>query len=369
MTRVLLAGGGTAGHVEPALNLADALVRRNPDLELIFLGTERGLEGRLVPARGYELELIEAAPLPRRPSSRSPGQLREIGRGIRQARRLITQRGIDVVVGFGGYVSLPAYLGARGRCPIVVHEANARPGLANRVGARLTPYVAQAYDGSLPRARTIGIPLRSSIVDLDRGRERAAARASLGLDPDRPCLLAFGGSQGSRRINEAVVGAAESLTAAGWQILHAFGPLNADQVESPRAAGLPWYTPVDYLDRMPEAYATADLAICRAGALTCAELAAVGLPAIYVPLPIGNGEQRLNAAGVAGAGGGLLIEDSDLSGPGLIDTLAAIRGERDRLSGMSAAAAAFGVRDSADRLADMVEDAVSGASRVMEGKP
>lgn len=357
--RVLLAGGGTAGHVEPALNLAEVMRRRQPGVELAFLGTAQGLEARLVPARGYRLELTEAAPLPRRLDRKSWSDARQIRRGVRQARDLIVREGVDVVVGFGGYVAFPAYLGARGRCAIVVHEANARPGLANRVGARLTSYVAQAYEGSLRGAKTIGIPLRSEVVNLDRASSRAGARASFGMDPDRPCLLVFGGSQGARRINAAVVDAASRLIGAGWQILHVFGPRNADQVAALLDAGQPFYTAIDYLDRMPDAYAAADLAICRAGAMTCAELAAVGLPAFYIPLPIGNGEQRLNAAEVVRAGGGRLVADDQLTADLVVRELTEVLANQDRLSEMSAAAGACGIRDAADRLADMVEAAAS----------
>lgn len=361
-----MAGGGTAGHVEPALNLADVLRGRHPDAEITFLGTRNGLEARLVPARGYELDVIEARPLPRRMTRRILSVPAGTIRAVRQARTVIEARRIDVAVGFGSYVALPAYLAARGRAAIVVHEANARAGLANRIGARLTPFVAQAYDGSIRRARTLGIPLRPDIARLNRAVDRGPARARLGLDPEMPCLLVFGGSQGARRINAAVVAAAPNLIQAGLQILHGYGAGNLDQVEPLLSRVQSHYVAQPYFDPISDAYSAADLAVCRAGALTCAELAAVGLPAIYIPFAIGNGEQRWNAAPVVDAGGGLVIDDGDVGVTRLTSEIAMILAEPGRLSRMGVAAKAFGVRDGGERLADMVEDAL--AARTASGK-
>jgi UDP-N-acetylglucosamine--N-acetylmuramyl-(pentapeptide) pyrophosphoryl-undecaprenol N-acetylglucosamine transferase len=357
--QVVLAGGGTAGHIEPALNLADALRRRDPGVGVTALGTAKGLEGRLVPARGYELRMIPAVPLPRRPS----GELATLPRRVREAlhttEEVLREVGADVVVGFGGYVSLPAYLAARRtRTPLVVHEANARPGLANRVGARFTPYVAEAVAGTLPGATRLGIPLRRSISTLDRVGSRAEARAALGLAEEGLVLLVFGGSQGAQRINAAVSAALPGLLDLGLQVLHAVGQGNIDAVTD---SG-PGYHPVAYLDRMDLAYAAADLVVSRSGALTCAELAAVGLPAIYVPFPIGNGEQRLNALPVVGAGGGLLVADEDLSGESLLADVRALVQDPERLTRMGQQAARHGVRDADERLADMVVQA-AGAGR------
>jgi UDP-N-acetylglucosamine--N-acetylmuramyl-(pentapeptide) pyrophosphoryl-undecaprenol N-acetylglucosamine transferase len=352
-----VAGGGTAGHVEPALNLADALCAADPDTVVTALGTAEGLETRLVPARGYELDLIPRVPLPRRPSAEVLSLPRRLRAAVRRVREVLSTRHADVVVGFGGFVALPAYLAARGHVPIVVHEANAKAGLANKVGRRFTPFVAEATAGSLPGAVRIGIPLRDSIAHLDREARRDAARRRWHLDPDRPCLLVFGGSQGARSLNAATVAAVRELDAAGVQVLHAYGEKNADQVAGLESVSS--YHPVDYIDGMDDAYAAADLALCRAGAMTCAELAAVGLPAIYVPLPIGNGEQRFNAAPVVSADGGLLIEDSDLTGETLVRAVLGVIAVPGRLETMSHNAARHGVRDAAARLADMVIAAAS----------
>lgn len=351
---VVLAGGGTAGHIEPALNLAAELRSRNPDVGITALGTTGGLEVDMVPARGYDLELIPAAPLPRRPSwdvLRLPGRLR---RAASETHGILTSIDADVVVGFGGYVSVPAYVAAkRNRTPFVVHEANAKPGLANRLGARFTPFVAESYAGTLRGAVRLGCPLRSAISHLDRPAARAEALELFGLDPDLRTLLVFGGSQGARRINDAVRLALPELLAAGVQVLHAVGARNV--VEEPRAG----YYPVAFIERMDAAYAVADLAVCRAGAMTCAELAAVGLPAVYVPYAAGNGEQRLNAEPVVRAGGGLLIPDSEIDSDSLCGACLPLISDPERLGDMSARASAYGIRDAAARLADLVEQAVA----------
>ncbi len=355
---VVLAGGGTAGHIEPALALADALRREDPAVGITALGTQRGLETRLVPERGYALELVPAVPLPRRPTPdlvRVPGRL---AGAVARVAEVLDDVKADVVVGFGGYVAMPAYLAARRRgVPIVVHEANARAGIANRVGARFTQLVAVSTpDTRLPHARHIGIPLRRTIATLDRAALRAQGREFFGLAGDRPVLLVTGGSQGARRLNDTVVAAAPAIAAAGVQVLHVIGPNNTVNVSLPD--GSPPYVTVPYVDRMDLGYAAADVALCRAGAMTCAEVAAVGLPAVYVPLPIGNGEQRLNAAPVVRAGGGLIVDDADLSAGWISANVVPLLRDAGRLAAMGTAAAAFGRRDADEQLARMVHEAV-----------
>jgi UDP-N-acetylglucosamine--N-acetylmuramyl-(pentapeptide) pyrophosphoryl-undecaprenol N-acetylglucosamine transferase len=360
--RVVLAGGGTAGHIEPALALADALRRYDPAIEVIFLGTERGLETRLVPMRGYQLALIPAVPLPRTLTPRLltvPGRLTG---AVNATARILDRMRADVLVGFGGYVAAPGYLAARRRhLPIVVHEANPRPGLANRLGARFTRYVYTGHpDTQLPHAAYIGIPLRHEIATLDRLALGDKARAYFGLRQDLPVLLVTGGSQGARSLNRAAFAAAPYARQAGVQVLHVVGPKNA--VEVPPPGDGPPYVTLPFVDHMDLAYAAADLAICRAGALTCAELTAVGLPAAYVPLPHGNGEQRLNAAPIAAAGGGLLIDDAQLSPDWIRDTVITLLRDPSAVAAMSEAAAALGRRDADLALAHEVLGAIGGQS-------
>ncbi|WIY01723.1 undecaprenyldiphospho-muramoylpentapeptide beta-N-acetylglucosaminyltransferase [Amycolatopsis mongoliensis] len=353
---VVVAGGGTAGHIEPALALADAVMRLRPDATVIALGTERGLENKLVPARGYELELIPPVPLPRKPTPellRLPLKVRD---SVRRTRDVLERVGADVVVGFGGYVALPAYLAARGRVPIVVHEANQSPGLANKVGARFAKRVAVAVAGTpLPNAEVVGIPLRRSITSLDRAALRAEAREHFGLDPDAPTLLVFGGSQGAQSINAAVSGAAKDLADAGVGVLHAHGPKNTLVVQE--FPGRPAYVPVPYLERMDLAYAAADVAICRSGAMTVAEVTSVGLPAVFVPLPIGNGEQATNARPAVDAGAALMVADADLSPAKVAELVVPLVTDADRVAKMGAAAVGMGHREADETLARIVLEA------------
>jgi UDP-N-acetylglucosamine--N-acetylmuramyl-(pentapeptide) pyrophosphoryl-undecaprenol N-acetylglucosamine transferase len=356
--RVAIAGGGTGGHIEPALNLADELRRRDPETHLVVFGTQRGLEVDLVPARGYALSFIPPVPLPRRVNRDLISLPNRLRTAVAAARRIMVEQQVDVLAGFGGYVSIPTYLAARrAGVPFVVHEANARPGLANRVGARLTPYVAENYAGSLPHAQRHGCPLRPAIAELDRAASREQGRQFFGLKSDGPVLLVFGGSQGAASINRAIWDVAQSLSGAGVQVLHAVGVRQRDEGVQFAARHIPGYVAVPFIDRMDLAYAAADAAVCRAGAMTCAEVAAVGLPAIYVPYAVGNGEQRLNAAPVVDAGGGRVIPDAEITGGRLRDAVLPLLQDPSALAAMSAAAAGYGIRDGAARLADMVADA------------
>ncbi|MCX5045985.1 undecaprenyldiphospho-muramoylpentapeptide beta-N-acetylglucosaminyltransferase [Aldersonia sp. NBC_00410] len=370
---VIVAGGGTAGHIEPALAVADALRRLEPSVKVTALGTARGLETTLVPERGYPLELIPPVPLPRKVSKDLLRLPKRVWDSVRRTREVIDRSGADVIVGFGGYVALPAYLAAglsrRRRVPIVVHEANAKAGIANKVGARLATRVLAAVPGSgiharrAPSAELVGIPVRSSITGLDRSAFRAGARAHFGLPQDGPVLLVFGGSQGARSLNIAVSGAAAELAAAGISVLHAHGPKNTLDLPDSARAGVPHdtarngaapYVAVPYLSRMDLAYAAADVAICRSGAMTVAEVSAVGLPAFYVPLPHGNGEQELNARPVVAQGGGTIVADAQFTPQYVIDRVIPAILDRNGLREMGLAAAGAGHRDAANEVARIV---------------
>jgi UDP-N-acetylglucosamine--N-acetylmuramyl-(pentapeptide) pyrophosphoryl-undecaprenol N-acetylglucosamine transferase len=360
VTSVLLAGGGTAGHIEPALAVADALIAIDPSIRITALGTARGLETTLVPARGYELRLIPAVPLPRKPSKdllTLPSRMRG---AIKATRAIIAEREVDVVIGFGGYVALPAYLAARGRVPIVIHEANATAGLANKIGARFAVSVAAAVDGSgLKNARVVGNPVRRSLSQLDRAALRASAREFFELAPDAPTLLVFGGSQGAARINAALAASEPDLAAAGVAVLHAYGRKNEFDVP-PSVVGTRLYAALPYLDRMDLAYAAADLVLARSGAMTVAEIAAVGLPAVYVPLPHGNGEQRLNAAAQVASGAAIIIDDADLSRETVLGKVLPLVIDGIMRDGMTASAAATAAQPADEIVATMVLDAVAG---------
>jgi UDP-N-acetylglucosamine--N-acetylmuramyl-(pentapeptide) pyrophosphoryl-undecaprenol N-acetylglucosamine transferase len=352
---VVLAGGGTAGHTSPLIATAAELQRLCPDVRLTAVGTHRGLENIVVPAAGLTLELIPPVPLPRRPGVDQALVGLRLWRAVAASVALLRRVEAGAVLGFGGYVSTPVYLAARRLgLPIVLHEQNALPGLANKLAARLTRHVYTSFpDTPLPHAHYLGLPLRRSITGLDRSAARADARRGFGLDPDPPTLLVSGGSQGAASINRAVLGARSQLLAAGIQVLHVLGPRNLtdETVPSRDEATGAGYHPVAYVDRMEDAYAAADLMLGRCGASTVLETAAVGLPAVFVPYPHGNGEQARNAQLVVTVGGGLLLADADCTAGWVAEMVPGLLADEDRLAGMTQALRGVARVDAAAALA------------------
>ena len=358
MAHVVLAGGGTAGHTSPLIATAERIAEADPAGTIAAVGTPRGLETTVVPAAGLRLELIPPVPLPRKPTPELLAVPWRLAAAVRRARRILKQESADVVAGFGGYVSLPVYLAAATMgVPVVIHEQNALPGLANKVAARFARQVAVSFpDTPLPGADYLGLPVRRGIADLDVAARRAGARTGFGLDPERPTLLVSGGSQGAVSINPATLGARAALLAAGIQILHVLGPKNiteADTVVADETTGAR-YLPLGYVEAMEEAYAAADLMVARAGAGTVMETATVGLPAVFVPLPHGNGEQARNAAFLVEGGAGLLIDNADFDAARMTAEVLALFAEDGRLPAMRAATADLVPADAAGRLAALV---------------
>ena len=360
---VVLAGGGTGGHIYPLLAFADCLRRHDPSVRITCLGTTRGLESEIIPPRGYDLRHIPAYQLPRSVNMNLMRTPDRMWRAARAARAVLDEVDAQIVVGFGGYVSVPAYLAAwRRHTPIVIHEVNVPVGVANRLGMRFTRQVAVGFPHqpiqvpALRTARVVGVPLRTAIARLDRAALRREARARLGLHPDLPTLFVFGASQGARSINLAVSAAAKAITSAGIQVLHIIGARNED-VPIPAHLPAPYIT-LKFLSEMELGYAAADLALCRGGAMTCAETAAVGMPAVYVPLPYGNGEQRRNAVPIVESGGGLLVDDAELTPEWIESNIVPLALDRGRLASMSAAAAAYGRRDGDEELRRFVLEAL-----------
>ncbi|HEY4225974.1 MAG TPA: UDP-N-acetylglucosamine--N-acetylmuramyl-(pentapeptide) pyrophosphoryl-undecaprenol N-acetylglucosamine transferase [Pseudolysinimonas sp.] len=358
MTTYLFAGGGTAGHVNPLLATADRLREREPDATVLVLGTAEGLEARLVPERGYELLTIPRLPFPRRPNGdalRFPGRWR---RTVDQVRAILRERHVELVVGFGGYASAPAYRAARlEKLPIALHEQNAKPGFANRLGARLTTFVGVTFASTrLRHATVVGLPLRREIESLDLAPARSEGRALFGLDHRMPTLLVTGGSTGALRVNESVSRSVAALLGSGWQVLHLTG--SRSPVVDPH---LPGYHLLEYCDRMDLALAVSELAVSRAGAGTVAELAALGIPAVLVPYAAGNGEQAYNAQDTVNAGGAIVVTDAAFT-PEYVETqLPVLLRDRARIAEMAARMASVGVRDGADRMVDLVIAARDGA--------
>jgi UDP-N-acetylglucosamine--N-acetylmuramyl-(pentapeptide) pyrophosphoryl-undecaprenol N-acetylglucosamine transferase len=353
VTTYLLAGGGTAGHVNPLLAVADRIRQDEPDATVLVLGTREGLEARLVPARGYELLTIERLPFPRRINAAAFTFPRRFRAAVDQTKRYIQDRGVDVVVGFGGYASAPAYRAAHALgTPLALHEANAKPGFANRIGARYTSAVGVAFhETKLRHATWVGMPLRREIEQLDRHSARREAHSFFDLDPAKPTLLVTGGSTGARSINRAVHDGIANILGAGWQVLHIAGD-KSDLADLGQAG----YHLMKYCDRMELAIAVADLAIARSGSGTVSEFAAVGLPAVFVPYPVGNGEQRFNAMDAVGAGGAVLLPDAELTPDWIRQSLVPLLGDRAAIASMAAGIASVGTRDGAERMVKLVAD-------------
>ena len=368
---IVLAGGGSAGHVNPLLATASEIAARYPAARITALGVASGLETELVPAAGINLVTIPKVPMPRKPTPSALTFPVKFRSAISQVRGVLADVKADLVVGFGGFVATPAYLAAwRDGIPFVIHEQNARPGYANKLGAKRAAVVALTFPSTplaAKRGRTVttGLPIRGPILDLAmrrRGGDGAWARSQaaekLGLNPEMTTVLVTGGSLGAKSINAAAAEIAPYFAQRSVQVLHLTGKGKAGEVHAALAdhgMELGTYHVREYLPAMHEAYAAADMVICRSGAGTVAELTALGLPAIYIPLPIGNGEQRRNAADVLAAGGGLLLEDSDLTPASLTATISPWLTDPSALEQAGAAAARVGAIDGAAKLVDEIE--------------
>lgn len=364
---VAFAGGGTAGHVFPALATAHALRRLAPEIEPVFLGVADRLEGRLVPAEGFRFLPIETPSVPRRPSPALLMLPSRVRRSVAQVAGLLDAESAVAALTFGGYVSFPvARAAARSGRPLVLHEQNAVPGLANRLAARWADHIAVSVPSSIVRFRrsercvVTGNPVRREIAELDRAARRGPARERFGLRPDRPTLLVFGGSQGARSINRAIVEAHQHWADVDLQVLHATGQATHEATATAwakvREAGAgPRVKVVDFIEGMADAYAAADVVVCRAGATSLAELSALGIPAILVPYPHATADhQTENAQALARAGGAIVIRDDELDARTLVDACRPLFTDPAELVRMGSASRAFGRPDAADNLARLV---------------
>ncbi|MFK0289260.1 UDP-N-acetylglucosamine--N-acetylmuramyl-(pentapeptide) pyrophosphoryl-undecaprenol N-acetylglucosamine transferase [Streptomyces sp. NPDC090442] len=346
---VVIGAGGTGGHIYPGLALADALRRAVPDAVISFVGTDRGLETRLIPQAGYRLHTVDMIPFDPSLGARRyllPAALLKSGA---QCRAILREQGAQVAVGMGGYPSAPVIVGARmAGLPSLIHESNAVPGRANKFAARLTPHIALAFDRSRPhlaggeRAETVGMPLSGPLAGLDRTALRSAARRALGIPEDARLLLVNGGSLGAARLTEAAVGlAGRYLGRSRMRLLIKTGPAALDATRAALEAngGAAVAEAVPYLDRMDLAYAAADLVLCRAGSATVAELATIGMPAVLVPYPHAPGDhQTHNARVLSDAGAALLLPDAEVTDERLDAQLTPLLADPDRLAAMGAAA-------------------------------
>lgn len=355
--RVVLAGGGTAGHVSPAIALARAL---DGD-EVTFVGTAGGIESTLVPAAGFPLELIEVVGFDRARPLALPAVAIRAARAVKRSRSLLRRLAPDVVVGMGGYVSLPVSVAAAwARVPLVLHEQNIVLGLAHKVTKRLAARIAVSFEETLAYAGAKGTwtgnPVQPELVDPDLPVERARALRSFGLDPDRRTVLVFGGSLGAKRVTDAALGLGRLWSGRDdVQVLHILGRRGGN-IPAPETKNLIYRT-VAYVDRMVEAYAVADIAVCRGGASTVAELTAVGVPSIIVPYPYHRDKQQERHARVLGsAGAAQVLPDAETTPDSLARRIEGLLDDPAALDRMGAAARALGKPEAAGTLARLVRE-------------
>lgn len=359
------------GHLAPGLAVAEVLTSKGADI--LFIGSPRGPEARAVPASGYEFIAVEVIG-----RGRGAVTARNVVAGAKLAvagvkcAATLRRFGPDAVLGTGGYVSLPATLAAGlMRIPLVLHEQNSVPGLANRVARRFAKRVGVSFPGSEKyfgeKGVLVGNPVRGQIASFDRMSLRREGLANFGLDPSKSTLLVFGGSQGAQSINRAVTEATASWDASRVQILHLSGLANYEETVSVVAERVSSLNPtllyrvVGFTDRMDLAYACADLALCRAGASTIAELATVGLPAVLVPLPFAlDNDQLRNAEAVVEAGGGRLLLNADLNPETVVALVEELLAEPGLLPAMSEGMRRLARPDAAERLADLVLEVAKG---------
>lgn len=360
----LIAGGGTAGHIHPGIAVAKELVHRGHDPgEIIFVGGRRGIEKDLVPKAGFELRMLAGRGIERRLRWSSAKATGSLAKGVMQGVRVVGQERPAVVLSLGGYASVPCGMGAAMRgVPVVVAEQNAVPGAANRLVARSAKVSAVSFPGTeLPRAVLTGNPVREEMLAIDPGRDRATARAALGTPAFRKMIAVFGGSLGALRLNRAVFAMAEAWRGrSDLAIYHVIGNRDWNLLTREResaSGGALWYRAIRYEDDMPRVFAAADLVICRAGATSVSELAAVGVPSVLIPLPGAPGDhQTANARALVRADASVLVKDNEMVNGALIPTVDELLGSPERLAAMAEGARSASHRDAAARVADLLEE-------------
>jgi UDP-N-acetylglucosamine--N-acetylmuramyl-(pentapeptide) pyrophosphoryl-undecaprenol N-acetylglucosamine transferase len=360
--KLLLAGGGTAGHIEPALAVGRGWLKAHPGDDIVFLGTSSGLETSIIPAAGFSVLEIPKVAIAR---SLSPSLVKvpfQLIAAVAQTMKYL--KGVDCTIGFGGYVSGPLYLAAfLKRVPLVIHEQNAKPGWANRLGSIFTKFTATSYPvhtGALKKAELTGLPLRSDVLAAiesangDWSAARRSAKHSIsekyGFDEKTPLIFIFGGSQGSQAINKVIAQARPGLESSGYSILHGVGKNNDVPASSHHYRALP------YISEMAECYLAADLLIARSGAVTCAEATALSKYSLFIPLPVGNGEQALNAQSLVEAGRAQVINQSDFTAEWISANLAEVLGQSSRRSDVGDASGVNAV----DKILLIIERALRG---------
>jgi UDP-N-acetylglucosamine--N-acetylmuramyl-(pentapeptide) pyrophosphoryl-undecaprenol N-acetylglucosamine transferase len=352
--RIIIAGGGTGGHVIPALAIAQQL-KKQFDAEVLFIGTARGIETRLVPQAGFPLELIQVGALKNVSLMTRVKTMFDLPRAIAASSRMLSDFDPEVVIGVGGYASGPAMVAAiRRRLPTLAFEPNVVPGFANRMIARWVSAAAVHFEETcryFPNCRVTGVPVREAFFSIP---------PKIG---GTPTLLVFGGSQGARAINQAMIESLAGLREKipGIHIIHQTGQRDYDHVLAAyQRSGISGEVH-KFIDDMPATFARADLLVCRSGASTVGEITAAGKPAIFVPFPAAaDDHQNVNARALERVGAAVVVEESNLGAAYLVDTIAALIGDPRRLQSMSAAAKSLAHPRAVEEIAEIVVQLAGG---------
>jgi len=358
--KVIIAGGGTAGHINPGIAIAKYIKQKENNAQILFIGTKRGMETKLVPREGFELKLIKVKGFRRKLSIDTIVSIKELFQGIFEARRIIKQFKPDIVIGTGGYVCGPVVLNASiMKIPTLIHEQNAFPGITNRILSRFVDAVAvsfkesEQYFSSARRLIYTGNPVRSEIVNANR----QAARKKLGIIPNRPFVVVFGGSLGAGKINDTIVEMLKKYN-ADYNMLFGTGNSQYEEIKKRlEHVNLPTVRIEPYIYDMGDVMAAADLVVCRAGAITCAELTALGVPSIMIPSPnVVANHQEHNARSLEKQGASVVILEKDLNAELLYKQITGLLKDRERLNKMAKNAKKIGIINSAEMIYSIVEE-------------
>jgi len=357
--KVIMTGGGTGGHIYPAVAIADEIKQRHPDAEIIFVGTERGMEREIVPKAGYKIRFITVSGFNRKNPVKNIKTLRDLKKGLNEARAIISDFRPDFVIGTGGYVCGPVMrTAAKMGIKTYIHEQNAFPGLTNKLLSKKADKVFVAFEDAKKYFKTksepvtVGNPVRRAFAETDR----LQAREALGIAEDDFMVLSFGGSLGAQRINNEMISAIKKLHGRkGLRIFFVTGKRYYQAITENAVDRGPAVKYLEYIDDMPKYLAACDLAVTRSGALTVSEITACGRASVMIPSPyVTNNHQYYNAKVVADRGGSILIEEKDLDDGGLASVIEVLLADRERLRDMERAAAALGTISAAGAICDII---------------
>ncbi|MGM9925282.1 MAG: undecaprenyldiphospho-muramoylpentapeptide beta-N-acetylglucosaminyltransferase [Bacillus sp. (in: firmicutes)] len=361
--KVVISGGGTGGHIYPALALIREIQKKHKDCSFLYIGTEKGLESQLVPRENIPFKSIHITGFKRKISFENIKTVMRFFKGVQKSKKMLKEFKADVVIGTGGYVCGPVvYAAAKLGIPTIIHEQNSVPGLTNKFLSRYTSKIAVCFDEAksfFPAEKTVltGNPRATEVLAYS-GKQ---GLKTVGLDPEKPAVLVVGGSRGARPINEAVLKVMAQLGEKSYQLLYVTGDVHYEKVQAEmKLIGNPDNVVVKpFIHNMPEVLAGVDLVVARSGATTLAELTALGVPSILIPSPyVTNNHQEKNADSLVDKGAAVKILEKELTGDKLISTMDRILLSKEELQGMKEAARSLGVPDASERVYRLMKEIV-----------